>query len=90
MEYPLLLEMSQMLASRVFLVSFDFHCCTTGNSYSYVSTVTSTPPVLEVMDMFTCVDYEFFTVVFPKRYSKSNYYEATGHIENFKLKAVIL
>lgn len=67
MEYPLLLEMSQMLASRVFLVSFDFHCCTTGNSYSYVSTVTSTPPVLEVMDMFTCVDYEFFTVVFPKR-----------------------
>lgn len=67
MEYPLLLEMSQMLASRVFLVSFDFHCCTTGNSYSYVSTVTSTPPVLEVMDMFTCVDYEFFTIVFPKR-----------------------
>lgn len=83
--------MSQiMLASRVFLVSFDLHCCTTDSSYSCVFTVTSTLPVTEVIDTFTCVDYEFFTIVSPKRdILNLSYYEATGHIGNFKLKAVI-
>lgn len=84
MEYPLLLEMSQIM-----LVGFDLHCCTTDSSCSGVSTVTSTPPV-PVIDMFTCVDYEFFTVVSPKRdILNLSYYEAIGHIEKFKLKAVI-